>query len=206
MPQRGLGRRVTAVQRFTTNGDTKEFERELDAYARCRERRRGFESQLTVRLLDRPEVYVHLDQWSGLEHLLDVAHSEADSLRLRRLDALAEPRTALAVSVGRVAVRSSPLADAECVVLTHAAVCAEPSRFELDFGALVGQCVTVAGFGGSDLLRSAVDPRAYTGLMWWQDGESADRVLHGSGYLNRRAELAKSARVVEEGALRLRGG
>ncbi|MFD9306524.1 hypothetical protein ACFWCB_28345 [Streptomyces sp. NPDC060048] len=200
MSQAERGRQVTLVERLTTTGDPSSFERALVAYARHRESAKGFEELVTAACADRPGSYLHLDRWSSLDRLLQVGHEAGESLsRLRGLGSGTDTSSELMVTVGRMTVRSK-VSDASHIVLVHALLDGDPKRFELDFGALVGQCVSDSGFGGSDLLRSATDPRTYTGLLWWLDAEACARVRRGVGYPDRLAKLGASAQIREETA------
>lgn len=204
MSQLERGRQVTVVERMTTAGDPSSFERALVDYARLRESAKGFEGLVTAACPDRPGSYVHLDQWSSLDRLLQAGHGTGESPSGRRdLARGTGASSELMVSVGRMAVGGA-LSDAGHVVLVHAVLDGPPKRFELDFGALVGQCVTDRGFGGSDLLRSAADPRAYTGVLWWLDAEACARVRRGAGYRDRLAVLAAAAEAREESTRILR--
>jgi hypothetical protein len=131
-----------------------------------------------------------------MDALLRATHDESYLPHLASLTALADVRHRLAVSVGQMPA-AVPIAEAGRLVLVEAVVESEPARFEMDFGALVGSCVTAEGYGGSDLLRSVVDPRTYTGVLWWRDSESCDRVLTTSAYLDRRTKLTSTARITE---------
>jgi hypothetical protein len=204
MPQRDLVR-LTTVQRFAAPGSGEVPADVLRAYARHREGLKGFDSGITLRLLGPDGGYVRLDQWRGLDALLRATHDEAFLPHLAAVTAVATAEHELAVSVGRMPA-AVPLTQAARLVLVHAVVESEPARFEVDFGALVGQCVTAEGYGGSDLLRSVVDPRVYTGILWWQDPDSCDRVLATAGYLDRRTKLTSAARVTEAHARPLENG
>ncbi|WP_371671402.1 hypothetical protein OG985_29560 [Streptomyces sp. NBC_00289] len=202
MPPRDLVNRVTALQHFTAADADLAPAAGLRAYARHREDLRGFDDGITLRLIGRPGGYVRLEQWRGMNALLKATHDDSFLPHLASVTALAAVRHELAVSVGRMPA-AAPLTDAARVVLVRAVVESEPARFEMDFGALVGSCVTAGGYGGSDLLRSVVDPRAYTGVLWWQDPESCDRILSTSAYLDRRTKLTGTAEVTELHALPL---
>jgi hypothetical protein len=198
------GRELTVVERFTTTSAPAVFERELLGYARYRESRKGFVSRTTVVLTERPGRYVHLDQWSGLDRLLRVVHEDRESLaRLRCLGPGTRSNSELLISVGRMTPRAN-LPEAALVIFVRAVVEGEPERFELDFGALVGHCVSDDGFGGSDLLRSVSDPRTYTGLMWWRDAAACERVRSSVGYADRCTKLTATARITQQPAQPLR--
>ncbi|MER5914442.1 hypothetical protein ABT124_29200 [Streptomyces sp. NPDC001982] len=197
MPQRHLvNRRVTAVQRFTAVDGAEAVENGLRDYVRYREGLRGFDGGITLQLFGRRGAYLRLDQWQGMDALLRSTHDENFLPHLASVASLADAEHELAVSVGRMPA-AAPIGEAARLVLVRAVVESEPARFEMDFGALVGSCVTAGGYGGSDLLRSVTDPRAYTGVLWWQDPESYKRVLTTAGYLDRRTKLTGTARITE---------
>ncbi|MEV5341275.1 hypothetical protein AB0K93_22775 [Streptomyces sp. NPDC052676] len=195
MSQRDRSPELTVVERFTTTSASAVFERELLAYARLRESRRGFVSRVTAALTDRPGAYVHLDWWSGLDRLLRVIHEDPPH-GPRGLPDTVSAESELLVSVGRMTVSGTP-AEAARLVLIRALVLDEAARFELDFGSLVGQCVPHDGFGGSDLLRSVADPSVYIGLLWWQDPTACALTLSGAAYRDHYAKLAATSRTTE---------
>ncbi|MFI1534051.1 hypothetical protein [Streptomyces anandii] len=201
MPQRNPLSRVTVVQRFAPAGPGEALEPALRAYARYREGLRGYDSGVTLRLLPPTTGYVRLDLWHGVESLLRATH---DDSFLPHLAAVTSPtHHELAVSVGRMPA-TVPLTGAAHLLLVRAVVDSEPARFEMDFGALVGQCVAAEGYGGSDLLRSVVDPRAYTGILWWHTRTHCTRALTTPGYLDRRTKLTTTATITETQATPLR--
>ncbi|MFF1410608.1 hypothetical protein ACFVX6_12605 [Streptomyces sp. NPDC058289] len=202
MSQRERGRQVTVVERMTTTGDPSSFERALVGYARHRESAKGFEALVTAACPEHPGSYVHLDQWSTLDRLLQASHEAGHEdgpspVRHPGLGPGTTSTSELMVTVGRMTV-GGELSDAAHVVLVRAVLDGPPKQFELDFGALVAQCVSDSGFGGSDLLRSAADPRVYLGVLWWLDAEACARVRAGDGYRNRLAGLSAAAEVSEE--------
>lgn len=208
MPHRDPVSRVTAVQRFTAVADPpagdETLTARLRAYAHHREGLKGYGSGVTLRLRGRPGCYVRLDEWHGMNELLRATHDESFLPHLAAVTALATAEHELTVSVGAMPA-AVPLTGARRLVLVDALVGDESSRFEMDFGALVGSCVTARGYGGSDLLRSVVDPRRYTGLLWWRDAASHARTLADPGYLDRRAKLTTTAAVSEAHAEPLAG-
>ncbi|MER6128492.1 hypothetical protein ABT173_39205 [Streptomyces sp. NPDC001795] len=196
MPQRDLLDRVTVVQRLTTADPGEAPTAAVRAYARHREGLKGFDGGITLRLLGPDSGFVRLDQWRGMDALLRATHDESFLPHLATVTELTEIEHELCVSVGHMP-DAVPLTEAARLVLIRAVVAGEPARFEVDFGALVGQCVTAEGYGGSDLLRSVVDPRAYTGILWWRTPEACARALATSGYLDRRSKLPGAAEVTE---------
>ncbi|GAB3961181.1 antibiotic biosynthesis monooxygenase family protein [Streptomyces sparsus] len=197
MPRRDLNRPVTVINRFTVKGGAEEFEREFRAHSQYLRRRRDFHFLVTVRLLDSPDVYVHLSHWRSLDAFLGVVHDDVFTSHVRRLGAMVDTEADQAVSVGRMALQNA-LVGAANVVLLHANVEGEHARFEQDFGALTGQLAQQGGFGGSDLLRSTVRPQTYLGLLWWEDTEACVRALSSDGYLDRLVRLSQVARVTVE--------
>ncbi|MFD7981258.1 hypothetical protein [Streptomyces sp. NPDC059071] len=183
---------LTVVGHFATTAPPGAFEPQLLAYARRRASRRGFVSRLTAALAGRPGRYVHLDRWTGLDRLLRAAHEEPAVPP-------AAAETELLVTVGRMAPNGTP-AEAARLVLLRATVdhAADPERFELDFGSLVGLCVAEDAFGGSLLLRSVTDPYAYTGLLWWHDPTADDRIRASTPWGAARSRLATTARLTED--------
>ncbi|MFG2561760.1 hypothetical protein [Streptomyces sp. NPDC048496] len=182
------------IGRFTTTAPPGAFEPDLLAYARRRESRRGFVSRVTAALTGRPGTYVHLEHWTGLDRLL----------RAGREDPASPPAPAeaeLLVTVGRMAPNGPPC-DSARLVLLRAAVdhAADPDRFELNFGLLVGLCVPEEAFGGSLLLRSVADPYAYTGLLWWHDPAADERVRTSASWRTRLEGLAATARLTVDPA------
>ncbi|MGA5767550.1 hypothetical protein ACPC36_08715 [Streptomyces pseudogriseolus] len=205
MSHRDLVDRVTAVEHFTAAPDSdKALAAGVRDYARHREGLRGCDGGVTLRLPERPGRYVRMDRWRGMTALLRSTHQRGHLHRLALVTALASAEHELAVSVGSMPA-AVPLADASRVVLVRAEVDEEPDRFELSFGALAGQCVTAEGYGGNELLRSVVDPRCYTGLLWWGTAEAHDRALAGPGYRDRLSSLRSTARLTEHRAEPLRG-
>lgn len=203
MPQRHpVSRRVTTVERFTAVGAAATLESGLRAYARHRQGLRGYDSGITVRLLDRSGSYVRLEQWRGVEALLRSTHAEGHLPHLASVSALAGTEHELTVSVGSMPA-TVPIDAAARLVLVRAEVESEPAGFEMDFGALVGSCVTAEGYGGSDLLRSVSDPRAYTGLLWWRSAPSYDHIRSTPTYQDRRTKLTTTAHITELHALPL---
>lgn len=206
MSHRNLVDRVTAVEHFTATapGSDAALAAGVRAYARHREGMKGYDDGVTLRLPDRPGRYVRLARWRGMDALLRSTHQEGHLRTLAPVTALAETEHELAISVGSMPA-AVPLAEASRVVLVRAEVLDEPVRFEMDFGALVGQCVTADGYGGSDLLRSVVDPRRYTGLLWWRTPEAHARTRTDPVHRDRHTKLTATARVTEHHAEPLTG-
>jgi heme-degrading monooxygenase HmoA len=197
VPERDLNGPVTVINRFTVKDDAELFEREFREHSQYLRRQEGFDFLVTVRLVDRPDVYVHLGHWRSLEGFLAVVHDDTFVTHVRRLGAMVETEADQAVSVGRMALRNA-LVGAANVVLVHAMVRGDFKEFEAGFGSLSGHCVKEGGFGGSDLLRSTLRPQLYLGLMWWQDTESCDRALRSEGFLDQQERLMEVSRLTIE--------
>ncbi|MGW3497511.1 hypothetical protein [Streptomyces sp. NPDC001020] len=196
-------RELTVVERFTATSARPGLDRELLGYARYRESRKGLVSRVTATLTERPGSFVHLEQWTGLDSLLRVVHQDPAALSgAHRLSSMLRTESEILVSVGRMAgaAGSGTPTEAARLILVRARVADDPERFELDFGALVGQCVSDEAFGGSDLLRSVSDAYSYMGLLSWQDAAACERTRHSDAYRARRARLANTASVTEEPA------
>ncbi|MZD07804.1 hypothetical protein GTW43_22365 [Streptomyces sp. SID5785] len=199
MPQRDPVSRVTALQHFRTTAPDPAFEDRLRGYVRGREGLRGLAGGSTLRLLAPDAGYLRLDRWEGMNELVRSTHAEGYLPRLADAAGPAAVDLHLMVSVGRMPA-TVPLGEAGRVTVVRASVAERPVRFELDFGALVGHCVTAGDYGGSELLRSVTDPRAYTGLLWWRPGgagEPEPGTVSTPGFVKRAAELSVSAEVAE---------
>ncbi|MEU4684869.1 antibiotic biosynthesis monooxygenase family protein [Streptomyces xinghaiensis] len=198
MPGRDLSRPLAVINRFTVRGDVERFEREFREHSQYLRRQPGFEFLVTVRLVKRPDVYVHLGHWNRLDSFLAVVHDDVFLSHVRRLGAMVETEADQAVSVARRTLENAVVGAAN-VVLVHATVVGEHRLFETGFAELTASCERLGGFGGSDLLRSTIDPRRYTGLLWWRDTGSCDRALSGPGFADWRARQAGTAvRLVAE--------
>ncbi|WP_156724674.1 antibiotic biosynthesis monooxygenase family protein [Streptomyces apocyni] len=197
MPDRDLGGPVTVVNRFTVTGDTSEFEREFREHSQFLRQRPGFDFLVTVRLVDAPQVYVHLGHWKCLRGFLDTVHDDVFLRHVRRLGPLVETEADQAVSVGRV-LRENAEVGVPNVVLTWADVSDDWREFERRFAELDYQCDRLEGFGGSDLLRSTVQPLTYTGVQWWRTAEDCERALRSRGYRNGYRALSGIAKITTE--------
>jgi heme-degrading monooxygenase HmoA len=197
MAHRDLGGSVTVINRFEVKGDTATFEREFREHSQFLRRRRGFDFLVTVRLVDRPQVYVHLGHWRTLQAFLDTVHDQTFLAQVRQLGPLVETEADQAVSVGRV-LKANVAVGAENVVLIRARVHGDWRTFEQRFADIGEHCVQLGGFGGSDLLRSTVCPFLYTGIQWWRDTEACDQALRSEGYRAGQQALGGTARVTVE--------
>ncbi|MGW3202931.1 antibiotic biosynthesis monooxygenase family protein [Streptomyces sp. NPDC001135] len=170
MPGRELAGPVTVINRFEVKGDTDRFERMFREHSQFLRRRADFEYLVTMQLVDRPHVYVHLAHWRTLQAFLDTVHDETFLGHVERLEPLVETEFDQAVSAGRM-LRGNAQAGTRSVALVRARVRGDWRAFERGFAELAGELAAAGGFGGSDLLRSIVRPAVYTGVLWWQDAD-----------------------------------
>jgi heme-degrading monooxygenase HmoA len=197
MPARDLNGPVTVINRFTVKGDIGAFEREFQAHSQFLCRQEEFDFLVTVQLVDRPEVFVHLGHWRSLRGFQQVVHDETFLKHVQRLGSMVETRADQAVSVGRV-LRQEALRGPANVVLTRAEIVGDHREFEKRYLEMAGYFDDFGGFGGSDLLRSTVSPATYLGVSWWYDAESCDRALDSTGFQSHRIALADTADVITE--------
>ncbi|WP_055587529.1 antibiotic biosynthesis monooxygenase family protein [Peterkaempfera griseoplana] len=197
MPGRDLNGPLTVINRFTVKDDVDTFEREFREHCQFLRRQEQFDFLVTVQLVDRPQVYVHLAHWRSLHGFLQLVHEDAFLKHVQRLGAMVEAHADQAVSVNRV-LRTEALPGSANVVLTHAQVVGEHREFERRFRNTSEHFGQLGGFGGSDLLRSTVSPTDYLGLSWWYDSESCDRALVSDGYQEHRIGMAGTADVATE--------
>ncbi|MFE7458685.1 hypothetical protein [Streptomyces sp. NPDC057554] len=176
MIDRDPTRPVTVINRFEVTGDLAEFEREFSAHSQFLRRRPGFDFLVTVRLVDRPHVYVHLAHWQRLSGLLDTVHDDTFTGHVRKLGPLVRTEADQALSVGRTLSADAAVGDSTVVLLT-AEVREDHAEFEKGYAELSRAYEEEGGFGGSDLLRSTVRPFLYTGVLWWREEEHCDRAL-----------------------------
>jgi len=176
MPGRELAGPVTVINRFEVKGDIDQFERMFREHSQFLRRRADFEFLVTMQLIDRPHVYVHLGHWRTLQAFLDTVHDETFLGHVERLEPLVETEFDQAVSAGRT-VRDDATTGSHSVVLLRARVRGDWRTFERGFAEFVDELATAGGFGGSDLLRSIVRPALYTGVLWWHDADALDRAL-----------------------------
>ncbi|MCX5055304.1 MULTISPECIES: antibiotic biosynthesis monooxygenase family protein [unclassified Streptomyces] len=197
MPGRELSGPVTVINRFEVKGDTDNFERLFRAHSQFLRRRSDFDFLVTLRLAERPHVYVHLGHWRTLRAFLDTVHDDTFLVHVERLEPLVETEVDQAVSVSRV-LRDNAVVGTESVALLRARVGGDWRAFERRFADLTDALAEAGGFGGSDLLRSLLRPTHYTGVLWWRDAGSLDRALGGAPALAAQHELGLGAEVVVE--------
>jgi len=200
MPGRELSGPVTVINHFEVKGDTDKFERLFREHSQFLRRRADFDFLVTVRLAERPHVYVHLAHWRTLQAFLDTVHDDTFLSHVERLEPLVETEVDQAVSVGRV-LRDNAAVGTRSVLLLRARVGGDWRAFEQRFGELAAALAESGGFGGSDLLRSILRPAHYTGVLWWRDSESLDRALAGERAQEAQRELSRGAEVVFERTL-----
>lgn len=197
MPERDPNRPVTVINRFEVKGDATKFEREFEKHSQFLRRRPGFDFLVTVQLVDRPHVYVHLGHWRRLSGFLDTVHDDTFTDQVRRLGPLVHTEADQALSLGRTTWEDAAVGDA-AVVLLSAHVHGERREFEERYAALTDACRGQGGFGGSDLLRSTLRPPSYTGVQWWRDSAHCDRALASDAYRDALRELSGPAEVISE--------
>jgi heme-degrading monooxygenase HmoA len=197
MPGRELAGPVTVINRFEVKGDIDKFERMFREHSQFLRRRADFEYLVTMQLVDRPHVYVHLGHWRTLQAFLDTVHDETFLGHVERLEPLVETEFDQAVSAGRL-VRDSAQTGTDSVVLLRARVRGDWRTFERGFTALVEELTAAGGFGGCDLLRSIVRPALYTGVLWWRDADALDRAFDSTPVEAAVDKLGDAAELVVE--------
>ncbi|MDG9704713.1 antibiotic biosynthesis monooxygenase [Streptomyces sp. DH37] len=176
MTDRDLNRPLTIVNRFTVKGDPGKFEQDFREHSQYLRRRPDFAYLVTVRLVDSPDVYVHIGHWRSLEGFIDTVHTETFLEHVQCLEPMVDTEADHAVSVDRVLVRNAREGH-ENVVLIPSTVLGGCLEFEKEVRELSRHFVGTEGFGGFDLLRSALRPQQYLGVAWWYDTGSCDRAL-----------------------------
>ncbi|GHH51143.1 hypothetical protein [Streptomyces candidus] len=197
MSERDPARPVTVVNRFEVRGDIGTFEAAFRAHSQFLRHRPGFDFLVTMRLVDRPRVYVNLGHWKRLSGLLDTVHDDTFVAHVQRLAPMVRTEADQALSVSRVLSETAAVGESTIVLLSAQAY-GNPAGFEERYAALGEACRATAGFGGSDLLRSTVRPLTYTGVLWWSDGDHCDRALAAGQWQSALDELSQSAEVVVE--------
>lgn len=197
MRERDLNRPVTVINRFEVKDDVAEFEREFREHSLFLRGRADFDFLVTVGLLEDPQVYVHLAHWESLRGFLDTVHDETFTAQVRRLGSKVRTAADQAVSVRRT-LRGAASVGSSGVLLLQARAHEECARLEARFAALSDLCHELGGFGGSDLLRSTVQPYLYTGVLWWRDTEHCERARASEGWRTALAALRESADVTVE--------
>ncbi|MET7664567.1 antibiotic biosynthesis monooxygenase [Streptomyces sp. NPDC005356] len=192
---------ITVVNRFEVKGDAEGFEREFRDHSQYLRTREGFDFLVTVQLVERPDVYVHLGHWRTMRGFLDTVHDDTFQAHVKKLGPLVNTEVDQAVSVGRV-LKENAVVGARNVVLTQARTFgATSSSFEQLFAETSEHFARLGGFGGSDLLRSTLRPDTYTGIQWWRDTEDCERALADRGH---RAQAGQMRRTADVEVLRTR--
>jgi heme-degrading monooxygenase HmoA len=172
---------LTVINRFEVKGDTGRFEREFRDHSQYLRGREDFAFLVTVRLVARPEVYVHLGHWRTTRGFLDTVHDDTFQAYVRKLGPMVDAEVDQAVSVARV-LRENAVVGAENVVLIRVRTFGTTEGFERLFAETTEYFGGLGGFGGSDLLRSTLRPDTYTGLVWWREAADCERALAGRGW------------------------
>ncbi|MFJ2741712.1 antibiotic biosynthesis monooxygenase family protein [Streptomyces sp. NPDC087440] len=199
MPRRDADLPLTLVHRFTVHGDTQRFEERFRDHCQYLRARPGFAFLVTLRLLERDHVYVHLAHWRTRSAFQDTVRDPVFQEHVRRLEPLVETEADQAYSMDRT-LYAEAAAGASNVVLVRAVLRSPKERgsFARKFAALGAHCADLGGFGGTDLLRSTVDPLLCTGLQWWHEEEDCERALGDVGYRNGLRSLSELAAITTE--------
>ncbi|WP_405477963.1 antibiotic biosynthesis monooxygenase family protein [Streptomyces sp. NBC_00009] len=189
---------LTVVNRFEVKSDTAWFEREFRDHSQYLRRRKGFDFLVTVQLVERPNVYIHLGHWQSMRGFLDTVHDDTFQAHVKKLGPLVNTEVDQAVSVGRV-LKENAVVGARNVVLTRARTLgATSSSFERLFAETSEHFGRLGGFGGSDLLRSTLRPDTYTGIQWWRDTADCERALADPGHRAQAEQLRRVADIEVE--------
>ena len=172
---------LTVINRFEVKGDTEQFERAFRDHSQYLCGREDFAFLVTVRLVERPDVYVHLGHWRTTRGFLDTVHDDTFQAYVRKLGPMVDAQVDQAVSVARV-LRDKADVGAENVVLTRARTFGGTSGFEQLFAQTTEYFEGLDGFGGSDLLRSTLRPDTCTGVHWWRSTEDCERARSSRGH------------------------
>ncbi|MFF7335549.1 hypothetical protein ACIQU5_33065 [Streptomyces sp. NPDC090306] len=188
---------LTVINRFEVKGDTGRFEREFRDHSQYLRGREDFAFLVTVQLVERPEVYVHLGHWRTTRGFLDTVHDDTFQAYVRKLGPMVDAEVDQAVSVARV-LRENAVVGAQNVVLTRARTFGGTAAFEGLFAEATEYFGRLDGFGGSDLLRSTLRPDTYTGLHWWRGTEECEQALAGRGWASLLERMRDTADVEVE--------
>lgn len=83
---------LTVVNRFEVKGDPAWFEREFRDHSQYLRRREGFDFLVTVQLVERPDVYVHLGHWRTMRGFLDTVHDDTFQAHVKSSARSSAPR------------------------------------------------------------------------------------------------------------------
>ncbi|MEV6700692.1 hypothetical protein AB0M68_26610 [Streptomyces sp. NPDC051453] len=189
---------LTVVNRFEVKSDTAWFEREFREHSQYLRRREGFDFLVTVQLVERPNVYIHLGHWRTMRGFLETVHDDTFQAHVKKLGPLVDTEVDQAVSVGRV-LKESAVVGGRNVILTRARTLgATASSFQRLFAETSEHFGRLGGFGGSDLLRSTLRPDTYTGIQWWRDTADCERALADPGHRAQAEQLRRVADIEVE--------
>ncbi|MFD4715551.1 hypothetical protein ACFWN5_38670 [Streptomyces sp. NPDC058430] len=189
---------LTVVNRFEVKSDTAWFEREFREHSQYLRRREGFDFLVTVQLVERPNVYIHLGHWRTMRGFLETVHDDTFQAHVKKLGPLVDTEVDQAVSVGRV-LKENAVVGARNVILTRARTLgATASSFQRLFAETSEHFGRLGGFGGSDLLRSTLRPDTYTGIQWWRDTVDCERALADPGHRAQAEQLRRVADIEVE--------
>ncbi|MFE5688459.1 antibiotic biosynthesis monooxygenase family protein [Streptomyces sp. NPDC056512] len=189
---------LTVINRFEVKSDTAWFEREFRAHSQYLRRREGFDFLVTVQLVERPNVYIHLGHWRTVRGFLETVHDDTFQAHVKKLGPLVDTEVDQAVSVGRV-LKENAVVGARNVIVTRARTLgATASSFQRLFAETSEHFGRLGGFGGSDLLRSTLRPDTYTGIQWWRDTADCERALADPGHRAQAEQLRRVADIEVE--------
>ncbi|MFC9677815.1 antibiotic biosynthesis monooxygenase family protein [Streptomyces sp. NPDC056637] len=189
---------LTVVNRFEVKSDTAWFEREFREHSQYLRRREGFDFLVTVQLVERPNVYIHLGHWRTMRGFLETVHDDTFQAHVKKLGPLVDTEVDQAVSVGRV-LKENAVVGARNVIVTRARTLgATASSFQRLFAETSEHFGRLGGFGGSDLLRSTLRPDTYTGIQWWRDTADCERALADPGHRAQAEQLRRVADIEVE--------
>ncbi|MFD7186161.1 hypothetical protein ACFV90_40155 [Streptomyces sp. NPDC059904] len=189
---------LTVVNRFEVKSDTAWFEREFREHSQYLRRREGFDFLVTVQLVERPNVYIHLGHWRTVRGFLETVHDDTFQAHVKKLGPLVDTEVDQAVSVGRV-LKENAVVGARNVIVTRARTLgATASSFQRLFAETSEHFGRLGGFGGSDLLRSTLRPDTYTGIQWWRDTADCERALADPGHRAQAEQLRRVADIEVE--------
>ncbi|MFE5200060.1 hypothetical protein ACFQ93_41305 [Streptomyces sp. NPDC056601] len=189
---------LTVINRFEVKSDTAWFEREFREHSQYLRRREGFDFLVTVQLVERPNVYIHLGHWRTVRGFLETVHDDTFQAHVKKLGPLVDTEVDQAVSVGRV-LNENAVVGARNVIVTRARTLgATASSFQRLFAETSEHFGRLGGFGGSDLLRSTLRPDTYTGIQWWRDTADCERALADPGHRAQAEQLRRVADIEVE--------
>ncbi|WP_336053802.1 AMP-binding protein [Streptomyces sp. CA2R101] len=192
-PQKDLSNLVTAVGRFATKGDPKEFERFFLEHVEYMRAQEGFGAHQAVYLSDDPSVYVNFGWWLSKEAFQNVVRSEAFRAHqgiMRQMLAHAEVdvcTNVLRINAEEEAGKREDFGKPLMHILTFRAT--DTGRFEAAFAAYADYIARLRGFGYADLNKSLQHEGRYSGIAYWWDPAAHERAAQDESW----AQLAKLA-------------